>query len=264
VEIKYTLQGLLIYAAMGAYLLAFLVSIMRREKAGQIMYAAGFVLTCAAFGYRWYHTGHIPMQNLFEVFVTMGVVVYPLSVFCRRTLKVGAEAFDMLTGVIVLVPAGFFFSAEPKQLPPALQCWLFAPHVAVYMISYVLMGKATIQALGQLIGLEAPADTLLVDYEQGTYRMISFGFPLMTLGLILGSWWGHLAWGDYWGWDPKELWALVTWLVYLIYIHFRLMYGRRYKALNSMWAVAGMAAILITLLWANLAKLFAGLHSYAM
>ena len=134
-EIKYTLQGLLIYAAMGAYLLAFLVSVMRREKPGQIMYAAGFVLTCAAFGYRWYHTGHIPMQNLFEVFVTMGVVVYPLSVFCRHTLKVGAEAFDMLTGVIVLVPAGFFFSAEPKQLPPALQCWLFAPHVAVYMVS---------------------------------------------------------------------------------------------------------------------------------
>ncbi len=262
-EIKYTLQGLLIYVAMGAYLLAFIVSILRREKLGRGIFAAGFILTVAAFGYRWYHTGHVPMQNLFEVFVTMGVVVYPLSILCRRVLGVGAEAFDMLTGVIVLVPAGFFFSAEPLKLPPALQCWLFAPHVAVYMISYVLMGKALIQAFGQLLGFTAAADGSLVDYEQGTFRMISFGFPLMTLGLILGSWWGHLAWGDYWGWDPKELWALVTWLIYLLYLHFRSLYGRKYKTLNSMWAIAGMAAILITLLWANLAELFAGLHSYA-
>ena len=263
-EIKYTLQGLFIYGAMGSYLLAFIVSILRREKLGRFIYAAGFAWTIAACAYRWYHTGHIPMQNLFEVFITMGVVVYPLTIFCRRALRVGAEAFDMLTGVIVLVPAGFFFSAEPKQLPPALQCWLFAPHVAVYMISYVLMGKAMIQAMGQLLGLKTPANAELVNYEQGTYRMISFGFPLMTLGLILGSWWGHLAWGDYWGWDPKESWALVTWLVYLVYLHFRLLTGRRYKVVNSMCIIAGMAAILITLLWANLAKLFAGLHSYAM
>jgi len=262
-EIKYTLQGLLIYLAMAACMSAFIVSIFRRHKTGNYMFITGFILTVAAYIYRWCQTGHIPLQNLFEVFVVMGVMVYPLSVFCRRTLKVGAQPFDMLTGVIVLIPAGFFFSAEPKQLPPALQSWLFAPHVAVYMASYVLMGKAMVQALGQLLGFRVAADGSLVDYEQGTYRMIGFGFPLMTLGLVLGSWWGHLAWGDYWGWDPKELWAFATWLIYLIYLHFRCLYGRRHIFFNSILSVIGMAAILITLLWANLAKLFAGLHSYA-
>jgi len=261
--IKLTLQGLFIYMAMAAYLLAFLISLYNGEKTGKILFGVGFLMCVAAFVYRWFQTGHVPMQNLFEVFVTMGVLVYPLSVFCRRALRVGAEAFDMLSGVIVLVPAGFFFSAEPKQLPPALQSWLFAPHVAVYMVSYVLMGKATIQAMGQLMRFKATAQNHLVDFEKGTYRMISFGFPLMTLGLVLGSWWGHLAWSDYWGWDPKELWALVTWLVYVLYLHFRSYYGRRHPAVCSILALNGMAAIVITLLWANLARLFAGLHSYA-
>lgn len=263
-ELKYTFQGFLIYSAMVAYLMAFVITVLYRPRLGYIFYFGGFVIAVVSFGYRWYHVHHIPMQNLFEVFVMMGALIYPLSVFCRRVLRVGTEVADMLIGVIVLVPAGFFFSADPQQLPPALQCWLFAPHVVVYMLSYILMTKAAVQSLGQLYSQNSQAGEHLVDYERGTYRMISFGFPLMTLGLVLGSWWGHLAWGDFWGWDPKELWSLATWLLYLVYFHFRAMYGRTYKNINSIWAILGFISIVITLLWVNLAKIFAGLHSYAM
>jgi ABC-type transport system involved in cytochrome c biogenesis permease subunit len=93
--------------------------------------------------------------------------------------------------------------------------------------------------------------------------MICAGFPLLTLGLILGSVWGKLAWGDYWGWDPKELWSLASWLVYVGYFHFRSMFDQTRPRWNSIWAVAGMAVIVITLLWVNLSKLFLGLHTYA-
>jgi ABC-type transport system involved in cytochrome c biogenesis permease subunit len=93
--------------------------------------------------------------------------------------------------------------------------------------------------------------------------MICAGFPLLTLGLILGSVWGKLAWGDYWGWDPKELWSLASWLVYVGYFHFRCMFGKTRPSINSIWAIVGMAVIVITLLWVNLSKLFTGLHTYA-
>jgi ABC-type transport system involved in cytochrome c biogenesis permease subunit len=93
--------------------------------------------------------------------------------------------------------------------------------------------------------------------------MACLGFPLLTIGLILGSWWGKLAWGDYWGWDPKEMWSLASWLVYVTYLHFRYMYGKKYPRINSLWVVLGMIVIVITLLWVNLSRLFAGLHSYA-
>ena len=74
----------------------------------------------------------------------MGMMIYPLSVFCRRLLRVGGEAADMLIGVILLIPAGFVFHAEPQKLPPALQSWLFTPHVAVYLMSYVINCLKTI------------------------------------------------------------------------------------------------------------------------
>ncbi len=262
-EIKYTIQGLLIYVTMAAYLLAFVTTLARRVRAGRVLFLAGFVLATFAFVYRWAHVQHVPLQNLFEVFLFLGVACYPISWFCRRILRIGGQWADMLIGVIVLFPAGFVFNAEPMQLPPALQCWLFAPHVAVYMLSYVFMLKAAFQAGEQLLNPRPRVGETLIPPEQATYELIAIGFPLLTLGLILGSWWGKLAWGRYWGWDPKELWSLASWLIYLGYFHWRYMFGTRRPRLNSVWAIMGMAAIIITLLWVNLAKIFTGMHSYA-
>jgi ABC-type transport system involved in cytochrome c biogenesis permease subunit len=188
--------------------------------------------------------------------------VYPISIFCSRILRIGGTAADMLISAIVLFPAGFIFSAEPQQLPPALQTWLFGPHVLVYMLSYVLMTKAAVQAAIQLSG-RGSTDNLL-NPEDATYRMVCAGFPLLTLGLVLGSIWGQHAWGDWWGWDPKELWSLASWLVYVGYFHFRYMFGKKYARLNSLWIIVGLVVIIITLLWVNLSRLFPGLHSYAM
>jgi len=169
----------------------------------------------------------------------------------------------MFIGFIVMFPAGFVFSADPQQLPPALQCWLFAPHVAVYMLSYMVMAKATFLAVARFASISPAPQEKLLPYEDATYLMIKIGFPFLTLGLLLGSWWGKLAWGDYWAWDPKELWSLVSWLVYLGYFHFRSLYGKKYPKVNSALAILGMVAIIITLLWANLSRLFEGNHSYA-
>ncbi len=262
-EIKYTVQGLLIYLAMASYLLAFAATLLKYRKAGHILYLLGFITAVVSFTYRWYHVRHIPMQNLFEVFLSLGMMIFPTSVFCRRVLRTGGYSADMLIGVMVLVPAGFVFGAEPQQLPPALQCWLFIPHVAVYMLSYIFMAKAAFQALAQFAGRNPNPGEEPLDAEAATYYMVRAGFPLLTLGLVLGSYWGQLAWGDYWNWDPKELWSLASWLVYVGYFHFRYMFGKKYPRINSTWVLAGMALIVITLLWANLSRLFPSLHSYA-
>ena len=262
-EIKYTFQGLLIYIVIGVYLLAFLTGLMRCKKTSQLFFLFGFFVAVISFGYRWRQVGHVPMQNLFEVFLTFGMMVYPISRFCRSVLRVTGQSVDMLIGVVVLFPAGFVFNADPQFLPPALQSRLFVPHVAVYILSYVFMAKAASQAVYLLVGTAPVSNEKSLSYEHTTYRMISAGFPLLTLGLLLGSWWGKLAWGDYWGWDPKELWSLASWLVYVGYFHFRYMFGKKYVRLNSLWAVMGIVVIIITLLWVNLSELFSGLHSYA-
>ena len=265
-EIKYTIQGLLIYISIAAYLLALLVSLLRRPRAAHTLYVLGFVVALVSFGYRWHHVRHVPMQNLFEVFLCLGMI-YPVSVFCRRVLHIGGRSADMLIGAVVLVPAGFFFNADPQMLPPALQSWLFAPHVAVYMISYVFMTKAASHALWQLVGMDPKSDQNLLPPEEATYRLICIGFPLLTLGLVLGSVWGKLAWGDYWGWDPKELWSLASWTgqqfkAYLTLERVRQIEKKPYLII-SLWAIAGVVVIVVTLLWVNLSRLFAGLHTYA-
>ena len=94
-----------------------------------------------------------------------------------------------------------------------------------------------------------------------SYRAISLGYPLFTLGaLVLGMAWAHKAWGRYWGWDPKEVWALVTFIVYSLYLHGRYRWG--WKGTISAWiAIVGFAVTLFTLFGVNL--LLSGLHSYA-
>lgn len=260
--IKYTIQGLLIYATIGAYLLAFVATAARRHRAGRAIFLTGFFAAILAYGYRWLDVRHVPLQNLFEVFLFLGVVCWPISWFCLRHLRIGGRWADMLIGAVVLFPAGFVFNAQPMQLPPALQSWLFAPHVAVYMLAYIFMAKAAFQA-GEQLFVKPQPDGIRLPAEQATYELVGIGFPLLTLGLVLGSWWGKLAWGDCWGWDPKELWSLAAWLVYVGYLHWRYMHGKKHPRVNSLWAIAGMAAIIITLLWVNLSRLFPGLHSYA-
>ena len=257
---SYTTLHLMIYVVIGLYALAAVLFLARVRRAAWAVYGAGCAVAAAGWVYRWGHAGHVPLQNLFEVFLTLGVLMFPLTLLGRYGLKVGGEAGDALLGVIVLVPAGFVFSGEPKMLPPALQSVLFVPHVAAYMLAYVVMGKAGFQALGVLVR----GGERRLAAERDAHVVVRLGFPLLTLGLVLGAVWGKLAWGDYWNWDPKELWSLASWLVFLGYLHFRYLYGKRYPRANALLLLGGVTAIVVTLLWVNLARLFAGgLHSYA-
>lgn len=260
--IQLSIQGLLIYASMAAYLSGFIVWLAGDQKPGRIAYAVGFAFAAAAWLYRWADAGHVPLDNMYDVLLFTGMLMFPLSVFCRRLLGVDGACWDMLIGAVVLAGPGFAIDPTTKPLMPALQSSLFVPHVAAYMIAYVIMAKAGVQAIlvlpkgdGQESGCPA--------YEVGAYRLVCLGFPLLTAGLILGAWWGKLAWGDWWNWDPKELWSLAGWVVYLTYFHVRRMYGRRYARANAALVLTGLAIIIITLLWANLSRIFAGLHSYA-
>ena len=265
-HIKYSIQGLLIYSTMGAYILAFLLSALRARKTSQFFFFLGFVAAILSYSYRLLQVKHVPLQNLFEVFLFLGLIIYPLSLFCRKALKTGGFAGDMLIGAIVLFPAGFVFSERPPSvggLPPALQSPLFAPHVTVYLLAYFFMTKAAIAAYLQIFGVKYNPETGLVDFEKATYRLVCAGFPLLTLGLVLGCIWAQLAWADWWGWDPKEMWSLATWLVFAAYFHFRNLYGEKYPRLNSLWVITGFTFIVITLLLANIPRLFPGLHNYA-
>ena len=126
-----------------------------------------------------------------------------------------------------LVPAGllvatavfvYFFTPvfRSKSLVPALQSPWFVPHVVVYMFAYALLSAATIMALYLLISKKATDNQLNI-----TDNLVYAGLAFLTIGMLFGALWAKEAWGNYWTWDPKETWAAITWLCYLLYIHSR-------------------------------------------
>jgi len=262
--LKLTDIGILIYIVMALYLAAAVTLATRKRLAGTVLFAVGFGVAALAFVLRWVEVDHVPLQNMFEVFLCLGGLMWPITLFSRRFLGVGGEAADAVLGFIILFAAGFVFDANKQNLMPALQSPLFFPHVFSYMLSYVILAKAAALAFQGLF-VERPAgDPAALDYEASANRVARMGFPLLTLGLVLGMWWGKVAWSDYWHWDPKELWSLISWLAYLGYFHFRYMFGLRFKRANCGLLIAGLAAIIFTLLWVNLSRIFASpLHSYA-
>lgn len=277
--IKYTLLGGMIYATMALWAVAavlFIAARMCRASdpgdrsssrlvtiLGELFFAAGSAVMLAAFVERWREVNHPPLQNMFEVFISLGMLMWPLWAFCRCFLGARGPAINVILGIAVLFPAGFVFHAEPQTLPPVLRSWLFVPHVASYMIAYVVLLLAAGQAVLHLASVGGSLDSRS-QYECATYNMIRMGFPLLTLGLVLGAVWGKLAWGDYWQWDPKELWSLASWLAYVAYLHLRSLYGARFSRANSAIAIVGGVLVVATLLWVNLGRIFGGgLHSYA-
>ena len=261
-EIKYTLLGLLVYAAMLLWLLA-LGLYFRTRRGGSRLFAGGFLVLAAAFVLRWIQVRHAPLQNMFEVMLTIAMLMYPFWLLSQKFLLAQFAPAAVILGLIILVPVGFRFSADPQHLPPALNSWLFIPHVASYMLAYAILGLAMAQAILQLITALWPIGLDGHRCEEATYRLIGFGFPLLTLGLVLGAVWGQLAWSDYWQWDPKELWSLTTLLAYLAYFHFRNHFGKKYMRANAVLAIVGGACVIITLLWVSLSSLFQSMHNYA-
>jgi len=146
--------------------------------------------------------------------------------------------------------------ADGTQLK-ALLFWLFFPSVifSVVIVSAFFLFRGM---LGKNIDPWLPS---LHRLDELTYRAIALGYPLFTVGaIIFGMVWANKAWGRYWGWDPKETWALITFLVYSGYLHLRLNRGWR-GILTSLLSVIGFLVTLFTLFGVNL--LLAGLHSYA-
>jgi len=121
-----------------------------------------------------------------------------------------------------------------KTLMPALQSPWFIPHVVVYMISYAFMAAASLAGIkGLYLAYKSkPVENTLQLADNIAY----IGFAFLTLGLLFGALWAKVAWGSYWTWDPKETWALLTWLVYLLYIHFRVNKNQQVKL--ALWILA--------------------------
>ena len=255
-------------AASAAYAtaLAFYAAAWKSTKAlvGRLATAvmcAAMAVNAALIVGRWIQADRPPFKSLFESLVflsfTMGAV-YLVMERLYRTRVFGVLAAIGSFGALAYAITKW--DAEIVKLPPALQSGWFVPHVVVYFVGYGAAFFATAVAVVQIASghvgwvkrlLSTKAGTMLsgdgLDLEKITYDAIKFSFTLLTIGLLFGSVWAKSAWGDYWVWDPKENWSLVTWLVYGGYLHLRRVKGWRGE--KGAWlAIAGFAVVMFTYL----------------
>ena len=166
----------------------------------------------------WISLGRPPMRTMGEtrVWYSLFAVVSGLITYLRWGYK-WILSYSTLLATVFIVINILKPQIHAQDLVPALQSPFFIPHVTVYMFSYSVLGCAFLIGLVGLLKKEVP-DRMLVSAD----TLVYIGLAFMTFGMLSGAIWAKDAWGHFWSWDPKETWALITWTVYLIYIHLRL------------------------------------------
>lgn len=248
-------------AAVGLYLATWRSTRQLVAHLATATMAAALAVNLSLVVGRWIEADRAPFKSLFESLVffsfTMGVVYLAMERLYRTRVFGALAALGSLGALLYAV---LKWDAEIVKLPPALQSGWFVPHVVVYFIGYGALFFATAVSVLQLLASRSPffqrllrlrAGTVLsgdaVDLEQVSYDAVKFGFTLLTVGLLVGSVWAKSAWGDFWVWDPKENWSLVTWLIYGSYLHLRKVKG--WRGDRAAWLnIAGFAVVMFTYL----------------
>ena len=225
------------------------------------MSVLSLVLITLTILFRSIQTGHGPFSNMYEFALAFawGITSAGLIFEWRyRTTVVKNMSFFV---ALLLIVFAIVQHTKPQPLVPALQqSLLLSVHVASAVFAY---GVLTIGfGAAVLFIIQNRFDSPLLPNKETldtmSYQSVIIGFPFLTLTIVLGALWADIAWGRYWGWDPKETASLVTWLVYAAYIHTRLMHGWR-GIKTAILLVIGFGAILLTF-FGN--YIFTGLHSY--
>jgi cytochrome c-type biogenesis protein CcsB len=218
--------------------------------------------------------GRVPWGNMYEFVLAVcfvGVLSW-LALLVRRPAVRPLGLFVTLVEVVLLGIAGMSLYTAAGPLVPALHSYWLAIHVSaaatasgLFLVGFICAVLYLLRARFEAgrtdfpyaLAARAPAAETL---ERLTFRVHAFAFPIWTLAVMCGAIWAESAWGRYWGWDPKETWSFIAWVIYAGYLHARA--TPSVKRSTATWlAVAGWATMMVNLFGVNL--VISGLHSYA-
>jgi len=221
------------------------------ELPGRLVILCGMAILAGFIAILWIHLERPPLRTLGETRLwysfflpLVGFITYARWRY-KWFLSYALALACLFLTINLLKPETY-----SKTLMPALQSPWFIPHVIVYIFSYALLAASSLVAVKGLFqfyyGKFNPKVLYLAD------NLVYIGFSFLTLGLLFGALWAKEAWGHYWTWDPKETWALLTWLSYLVYMHFRHFQPGKVKA--PLWALS-LAFVILLICWFGISYL---------
>ncbi len=227
-----------------------------------------FLLHTAGLGVRWYISGRAPWANAYEsmIYVAWALMLFGIVLGRRSPLTMGTAAF--LTSMILMIAHWNWMDPAIENLVPVLNSYWLMIHVSMIVASYgpfaLSMILGVVALLFMVLTNAHNHDRLAAKIKEITYineLSMTLGLVLLTIGNFLGGMWANESWGRYWGWDPKETWALISIMVYAFILHMRLVPGLRGRYAFNLLSVIGFSSILMTYFGVNF--YLAGLHSYA-
>jgi len=230
---------------------------------------AGFALHTLNIIVRYVQAGHLPIANMHEAASFFSWCIVLLFFFIEYRYRIGLLGSFVMPVVFVIMLSSSIFPREIRELSPVLQSSWFGIHITLAFMGDAAFAMAAgiglmyivqehfvkSKRLGDLFHRLPSLQTL----DEINYKLISLGFPLLTLAIITGALWAQNAWGSYWKWDPKEVWSLITWFIYALVLHVRLTAGWRGRR-AAILSIAGFCAVLFTFFGVNL--LLKSLHVF--
>jgi len=255
----------LIVLAFIGYLVAGFLLLTKQKRFGFVVFLIAAHLCVIHVAKDWRETGQPPLGSMYHVLVFLGASALPsyAAIVLGRKLKWMAPVIVLCGAAplaLTLMPIHSFQRDAAWHLAPALQSPWFIPHVMAYMVSYLLCFiAAVIHATAFLFSEEGSENnTRLVS---SAHEVLTLAFPLLTFGMLSGALWANSIWGRYWSWDQKEVWAAITWTMYLVYFHCRK--GGKMRRFTGLAHAMAFLALLTTFFLVNiLPKLASKLHSY--
>ena len=227
-----------------------------------------FVVHTAGLAARWYISGHAPWSDAYEsmIYVAWATMFFGLAFGRKSNLTIASTAF--VASMILMIAHWSWMDPAIANLQPVLNSYWLMIHVSVIVGSY---GPFT---LGMILGVVSLLLMILTNDKNKkkmdinikeitiiTEMALTVGLVMLTIGNFLGGQWANESWGRYWGWDPKETWALISIMVYAFVIHMRLVPGLRSRWFFNLMAIIAFASIMMTYFGVNF--YLSGLHSYA-
>jgi cytochrome c-type biogenesis protein CcsB len=237
-------------------------------RIGKFMIFLVFALHLGGLAARWIISGHAPWSNGYEALVYISFATVLAGILFSSKSAVALPITAVLAWLILFVAHLNWMDPEITNLVPVLKSYWLLIHVAIITASYGFLAMGAMMALTNLV--------LMIAQNRNNYlitgRMIGelsiiiemtliIGLYMLTIGTFLGGVWANESWGRYWGWDPKETWALVSILVYAFIAHMRLIPGLKGKFIFNLFALIGFSTIIMTYFGVN--YYLSGLHSYA-
>ena len=236
--------------------------------AGQGLIALGFVVHLIGLVLRWYISGHEPWSNGYESMIYIAWASLLAGLLFSRKSEMTLAVTAVLAGIILFVAHLSWMDPQITNLVPVLKSYWLTIHVATITASYGFMGLGALLAFINLLTfiMKRPDNAVRLDLsiKELTYVIemtLTFGLILLTIGNFLGGVWANESWGRYWGWDPKETWALASIIFYAFVLHMRFIPGLKGKYAFNLAALLAFSSIIMTYFGVN--YYLSGLHSYA-